>query len=131
MYKPSSYLVITYFPTYLPKCETYFLQNWLPRWNQILTQLRFIHNWVLPGIIQWMVHGLVSVGSPWLGNWACMGGVEGGENLANFPIELVKRDLSNEESNALKLRWGLCSKNFTKLITSLSCVIVLNCLLGP
>ncbi len=63
-----------------------------------------------------MVHGLVSFGSPWLGNWPCMGG-GGGENLANFPIKLVKRDLSNEESNALKLRWGLCSCNFTKLVT--------------
>jgi hypothetical protein len=29
MYKPSSYLVVTYFPTYLPIYETYFLQNWL------------------------------------------------------------------------------------------------------
>ncbi len=42
MYKPSTYLVVTYFPTYLPMYETFFLQNWLPRWNQILTQLRFI-----------------------------------------------------------------------------------------
>jgi hypothetical protein len=32
MYKPSTYLVVvTYFPTYLPIYETYFLQNWLPR----------------------------------------------------------------------------------------------------
>jgi hypothetical protein len=30
MYKPSTYLVVTYFPTYLPTTmyETYFLQNW-------------------------------------------------------------------------------------------------------
>jgi hypothetical protein len=34
--------------------ETYFLQNWLPRWNQILTQLSFIHNLIITGI-QWMV----------------------------------------------------------------------------
>jgi hypothetical protein len=34
MYKPSIYLVITYFPTYLPTYETYFLQNWYPRWNE-------------------------------------------------------------------------------------------------
>jgi hypothetical protein len=27
MYKPSAYLLITYFPTYLPIYETYFLQN--------------------------------------------------------------------------------------------------------
>jgi hypothetical protein len=54
MYKPSTYLVVTYFPTYLPMYETYLLQNWLPRWNQILTQLKFIHNWVITGI-QWMV----------------------------------------------------------------------------
>jgi hypothetical protein len=31
MYKPSTYLVVTYFPTYLPIYETYFLQNWLPK----------------------------------------------------------------------------------------------------
>jgi hypothetical protein len=37
------------FPTYLPIYETYFLQNWLPRGNQILTQLRFIHNWSTNG----------------------------------------------------------------------------------
>jgi hypothetical protein len=49
MYKPSTYVIITYFPTYLPRRETYFLQTWLPRWNQILTQLRFIHNWVING----------------------------------------------------------------------------------
>jgi hypothetical protein len=54
MYKPSTYLVVTYFPTYRAIYETYFLQNWLPRWNQILTQLKFIHNWVITGI-QWMV----------------------------------------------------------------------------
>jgi hypothetical protein len=55
MYRPSmSYIVITHVPTYLPTCETYFVQNWLPRWNQILTQLRFIHNWVITGI-QWLV----------------------------------------------------------------------------
>jgi hypothetical protein len=60
MYKPSLYLVITYFPTYLHIYETYFLQNWLPRWNQILTQLRFIHIWVITGI-QWMVHWWVLV----------------------------------------------------------------------
>jgi hypothetical protein len=58
MYKPSTYLVITYFPTYLPIYETYFLQTWLLRWNQILTQVRFIHNWVIMDI-QWMVHWCV------------------------------------------------------------------------
>ncbi len=41
-YSPTSYL-FSYLSTYV---ETYFLQNWLPRWNQILTHLRFIHNWV-------------------------------------------------------------------------------------
>jgi hypothetical protein len=35
--------------------KTYFLQNWLPGWNEILTQLRFIHNSVITSI-QWMVH---------------------------------------------------------------------------
>jgi hypothetical protein len=54
MYKPSTSLVITYFRTYLSIYETYFLHNWLPRWNKISTQLRFIHNWVIMGI-QWMV----------------------------------------------------------------------------
>ncbi len=39
MYKLFTYLLVTYFPTYLPIYETYFLQNWLSRWNQILTQL--------------------------------------------------------------------------------------------
>jgi uncharacterized protein Usg len=61
MYKPSTYLVVTYFPTYLPMYETYFLQNWFPQWNQILTQLKFIHNRVITGI-QWMV----VAGSLWL-----------------------------------------------------------------
>ncbi len=60
MCKPSVYLVVNYFPTYLPIYETYLLQNWLPRWNQILTQLRFIHNWVIMGI-QWMVRWRVLV----------------------------------------------------------------------
>jgi len=53
MYKPSTYLVVTYFCNlcmyvcmYVCMYETYFLQNWLPRWNQMLTQLRFIHNCV-------------------------------------------------------------------------------------
>ncbi len=68
MYKQPStnYLVVTYFPTYLPtylymrpisyskigyQCET-----------KLLTQLRFIHNQVIMGI-QWMVHWWV------LGSW--------------------------------------------------------------
>jgi hypothetical protein len=34
-----TYLVVTYFATYLPICETYFLQNWLPRLNQILNSV--------------------------------------------------------------------------------------------
>jgi hypothetical protein len=38
MYKPSTYLVVTFFFTDLPMYETYFLQNWLPRSNQRLTQ---------------------------------------------------------------------------------------------
>jgi hypothetical protein len=49
-----------YFPTHLPIYETYLLQNCLPRWNQILTQLRFIHNWVIMDI-QWMVRWWVLV----------------------------------------------------------------------
>ncbi len=47
MYKPSIDLEVAYFPTYLPIYETYCLQDWLPRWNQMLTQLRYIHNWVI------------------------------------------------------------------------------------
>jgi hypothetical protein len=39
MYKPSTYLEEVHFPTYLSNYETYFLHNWLPRWNQILTQV--------------------------------------------------------------------------------------------
>jgi hypothetical protein len=56
MHKPFAYLVFTYAPTYLPIYETYFLQNWLLRWNQI--QMRFIHNWVITGIqrmVRWWV----------------------------------------------------------------------------
>ncbi len=58
MYKPCTYLIMPYFPTYLPRYETYFLQNWSPRWNQILIQLWFIHNWIIMGIpwvVQWWV----------------------------------------------------------------------------
>jgi hypothetical protein len=56
MYKPySTYLEVAYFLTYLPISKTYFLQNLLPRWNQILTLLRFIANGVITDI-QWMVH---------------------------------------------------------------------------
>jgi hypothetical protein len=63
MYKPSTYLIVTYFlPTYLPiflpayllYIWNLFLKNWLPRWKQILSPLRFIHNWVIMGI-QWMI----------------------------------------------------------------------------
>jgi hypothetical protein len=56
MCKQSIHLAVTYFPAFY-LYETYLLQKWLPRWNQswsILTQLRFIHNWVIMGI-QWMV----------------------------------------------------------------------------
>ncbi len=39
MYIPSTHLVVTYIPTYLPMYETYFLQNWLtnvkPNFNLI------------------------------------------------------------------------------------------------
>jgi hypothetical protein len=65
MCNPSIYLVVTYFPTYLSIYETYLLQNWLSRWNQILTQLRFIYNWVIMGI-QWMVYWWFNV-ARWLG----------------------------------------------------------------
>jgi hypothetical protein len=62
-------LFVTYFSNYLPICGTYFLQNWLPRWNHTLTQLRFIHNWVISGI-QWMVRaGSLLPTWSWLGDW--------------------------------------------------------------
>jgi hypothetical protein len=64
MYKPFTYLEVAYFPTYLPISETYFLQNWLLRWNQILPQLKFIHNWVI-GDIEWMVRWWVLVQCGW------------------------------------------------------------------
>ncbi len=60
MYKPSTYQEVAYFLTYLPIYETYFLQIWLPRWNPILTQLRFICDWVIMDI-QWMVRWWVLV----------------------------------------------------------------------
>jgi hypothetical protein len=41
MYKPSTYLVVTYFPTYLPIYGAYFLQNGLPRWNQNINPVEF------------------------------------------------------------------------------------------
>jgi hypothetical protein len=31
MYKPSPYLEVAYFPTYLPIYGTYFLQNWVTK----------------------------------------------------------------------------------------------------
>jgi hypothetical protein len=58
MYKLSIYLVVSYFPTYLPIYETYFLQYRLPRWNQRLTQWKFIHNWVIMGIQQMGIQGV-------------------------------------------------------------------------
>jgi hypothetical protein len=54
-YKQSTYLAVTCLPIY----RTYFL---LGRWNQILTQLRLIHNWAIMGI-QFMVHWWVLVHS--------------------------------------------------------------------
>jgi hypothetical protein len=62
-YNPRLALVVTCFLIYVPIYETYFIQNQLPRWNQILTQLRFMHNWVISGI-QGMGHwwGLVHCG---------------------------------------------------------------------
>jgi hypothetical protein len=54
---PPTYLIVTYFPTYLPTYETYFLRNWLPRWNQILTRLRSMHNWVITKVVPFMTKG--------------------------------------------------------------------------
>jgi len=61
MYLPNNNL-FSYLSTYI---WNLFLKNWLPRWKQILTQLRFIHNWVITGI-QWMDGALVGAGSLWL-----------------------------------------------------------------
>jgi hypothetical protein len=37
MYKPSNYLVITYFPTYLPKYETYFFTELVTKMKSDIT----------------------------------------------------------------------------------------------
>jgi len=62
---------------------------------------------------QLSITGYHPVDGIWVGEcWFTMAGelaMHWGGNLANFSIKLVKRDLSNEESNALKLRWGLCN----------------------
>jgi hypothetical protein len=62
MYKPPTYLVVTYFPTYLPIYETYFLQNQLPRWktntNSVEVHLQLSNNW----------HPVVGAGSLWPAN---------------------------------------------------------------
>jgi len=64
MYNPSTYLVVVYFPTYLPKYETYFLQNWLPKvkpyTNSVEVHPQLSHN-------RYPVDGaLVGAGSLWL-----------------------------------------------------------------
>jgi len=103
MYIPSTYLAIAYFLTYLPIWETYFLQYWLPRWNQILTQLRFIHNWVMTGI-QWMVH--------WRGRWF---------NVATLYT------CNSPGVGCLKLSWEIVRwtyKNPNKLLYYIVCVCV-------
>jgi hypothetical protein len=103
MYIPSTYLAIAYFLTYLPIWETYFLQYWLPRWNQILTQLRFIHNWVMTGI-QWMVH--------WRGRWF---------NVATLYT------CNSPDVGCLKLSWEIVRwtyKNPNKLLYYIVCVCV-------
>jgi hypothetical protein len=43
-------------------CHRFLGSNWLWTWIKILTQLRFIHNWVIMGI-QWMVRQWVLVQS--------------------------------------------------------------------
>ncbi len=63
-YVESIYLPNSHLPSYI-----IYLYRWLPSstrgyatWNQILTQLRFIPNWVMTSI-QWMVHWWVPVHS--------------------------------------------------------------------
>jgi hypothetical protein len=41
MYEPSTYLVITYFPTYLPIYETYFLQNLVTKVKPNINSVEF------------------------------------------------------------------------------------------
>jgi len=61
VYKPSPYLLVTYFPTYLCTYHTYFLRNpWFQDETKVLTQLRFIHNWVIMDF-QWMLYWWVVV----------------------------------------------------------------------
>jgi hypothetical protein len=56
MYKPSSYLVVTYFPTYLPTYiqDLFFMELVYQGENQILIQLRFI---ILNRVNIWFHHG--------------------------------------------------------------------------
>jgi hypothetical protein len=69
MYKPSTYLAVAYFLIYVPIRETYFLQKWLTRWNQLLTPVEFhpqLSNNGHP------VDGaLMGAGSLWLWNKVC------------------------------------------------------------
>jgi hypothetical protein len=56
-------LVLGSHPHHLPM-GTEWVTNGLPRWNHILTQLRFIHSSVIVGI-QWMDGVLVGAGLLW------------------------------------------------------------------
>ncbi len=51
--------LLSIFLTYLLLYRTCLLENGLPKWGQILTQLRFIHNWVIIMGIAWMDGALV------------------------------------------------------------------------
>jgi len=53
-----TFLLLTYFPTYLPIYRTYFFHNGLQRWNHILTQLKFIHNRVITSVVQFFLFKL-------------------------------------------------------------------------
>ncbi len=66
--------------------ETYFLQNGLPRSNQILTQLRFIHNWVRWDI-QWMV------------NWSVLVHCDSCGYLSKMSLKKKKQTLENSSSS--------------------------------
>jgi hypothetical protein len=57
IYLPSNYLFFLPIDLYM-RPSSYRI--WLPRWNQMLTESRFIHNWVTTAI-QWMVHWWVLV----------------------------------------------------------------------
>jgi hypothetical protein len=79
IYLPSSYL-FSYLC--LPIYHTYFLQNRLPRWNQILTQLRFI---------QWASNGWCAGGCWFTVPWPKSPTMRQREQRTRDPLPLLPR----------------------------------------